>query len=137
MGAVAVTILIVGSFPGPTQAEPVSQLVYDNGNVVVNLLPTAASDCPLDWVCLWENPDFLGRMVQYRDCCPWYNLADVGLNNAASSWRNRKSVDAKVADFADGNGNRLCLNNGSQSSSMGAWDNQATSIKIFSGSGAC
>lgn len=100
--------------------------------------PLAASDCPVNYVCLWEHQDFNGQRVQYFSCCSWYNLADAGFNNIMSSWRNRKSVDAKVAENADGNGERLCLNDGGQNASVSAaWDNRASSIKIFSGSGAC
>lgn len=77
-------------------------------------------------------------MVAFSGCCTWINLADHGFNNRMTSWRNRKDVDAKVAKWADGNGDRLCLNNNSSNASVGsAWNNEATSIKIFSGSGAC
>lgn len=135
----AVTLLAVASFSAPSQAGPETRdrIVLQGGDVIVNLVPTAPSDCPIDWVCLWELSNYDGGMVQYRDCCSWYNLADVGFNNKASAWRNRKSVDAKVADNANGSGAILCLNSGSQAASMGSWDNEATSIKIFSSSSAC
>ena len=132
---VALSILAVGSSPGSSFAR--ERIVMHGGDVVVMRASLAPSDCPLDYVCLWENPDFIGGMVAYRDCCAWNNLANVGFNNVASSWRNRKGVDAKVANFADGNGALVCLNNGSQAGSMGGFDNQATSIKVFSSSGAC
>lgn len=116
---------------------PRDRILLQGGKVIVHLVPTAPSDCPVNWVCLWEHQNYTGQMVQYRDCCPWYNLGDVGFNNTMSSWRNRKTVDAKVADNTDGGGERLCLNDGAQSASVGSWDNRATSIKIFSSSGAC
>jgi hypothetical protein len=132
---VVLSVLGVALSVAPTHAS--DRIVREGGDVIRYLGPTAPGDCPLDYVCLWTNQDYLGSMVAYRDCCAWNNLAGVGFNNIASSWRNRKSVDAKVADNADGNGAILCLNDGSQAASMGSWDNQATSIKVFSGSGAC
>ena len=98
----------------------------------------AYGDCPADHVCLWEDRDYSGQMIVVFSCCDWRNLADVSFNNRMSSWRNRKGIDAKVADFSDGNGDRLCLNNNSSSAFVGsAWNDRATSIKIFSGAGAC
>jgi hypothetical protein len=132
---VALSILALASSVAPSHAS--DRVVREGDGVIRFLGPTAPSDCPFDYVCLWANPEYLGSMVAYRDCCAWNNLAGVGFNNAASAWRNRKSVDAKVADNADGNGAILCLNDGAQAATMGSWDNMATSIKIFSGSGAC
>jgi peptidase inhibitor family I36 len=133
----AVLLSMVAVVGSPARSHAGDRVVLHGGDVIVNFAPTAPSDCPLDWVCLWANQEYIGAMVQYRDCCNWNNLAAISFNNMASSWRNRKGVDAKIADNTDGNGAILCLNNGSQAGSMGSWDNQATSIKIFSGSGAC
>lgn len=135
----ALALLAIASSSAPSLAGPKGRdrVVTRGGDVILFPSMAAPSDCPADYVCVWANPDFIGSMVALRDCCNWYNLADWGFNNATSSWRNRKGVDAKIADYSDGNGNRLCLNNGSQSGSMGNWDNRATSLKIFSGSGAC
>ena len=133
----ALAFLAIASSPGPSLAGSKDRIVMQGGDVILFPSMAAPSDCPFDYVCLWANAEYIGGMVAFRECCNWANLADVNFNNVASSWRNRKSVDAKVADFQDGNGNRLCLNNGSQSGSMGAWENQATSLKIFSSSGAC
>lgn len=130
-------LVIAGSAPSQADWRQGDRVVLNGGETILYLVPTAPSDCPIDYVCLWANPEYLGSLVAFRDCCAWVNLADVGFNNSASSWRNRKAVDAKIADFQDGNGNRLCLNNGSQAATMGSWDNQATSIKVFSSSAAC
>lgn len=135
----AVAITAMAAWPAvPTRAggHASEGAVYGGDDPLV--VPLAASDCPVNYVCLWEHQDFVGTRVQYLSCCAWYNLADAGFNNTMSSWRNRKSVDAKVAENADGNGERLCLNDGGQNASVSAaWDNRASSIKIFSGSGAC
>jgi hypothetical protein len=106
--------------------------------VRVLLAPVAASDCPSGWVCLWQHPDFEGAMVMFHDCCAWENLADYGFNNMMSSWRNRKSVDAKVAELANGDGARLCLRSSSMDSRVGsAWNDTASSAKVFASDGAC
>ena len=142
-GRFFVLVLAVAFFTnGLSSALPANggsrdRIVMQAGDVILFPTMAAPSDCPSDYVCVWANPEFLGSMVALRDCCTWYNLAGWGFNNATSSWRNRKSVDAKIADFSDGNGDRLCLSNGGQSGSMGNWDNRATSLKIFSGPGAC
>lgn len=134
-------ILLVLAFTAMLLAWPATPLgagggALKGGDPVV--VPLAASDCPVNYVCLWEHQDFNGGRVQYLSCCAWYNLGDVGFNNTMSSWRNRKTVDAKVAEGANGNGERLCLNDGGQNASVSAaWDNVASSIKIFSSSGAC
>ena len=120
------------------RAQTTDRIALPGGAGFLQVAPTAPSDCPLNYVCLWEHQDFTGAMVAYSDCCSWYNLGDAGFNNRMSSWRNRKTVDAKVADFADGNGDRLCLNDGGQNASVSvAWNDAATSIKIFSSAGAC
>lgn len=135
----ALALLAIASSAGTSLAGSPKRdrVVMQGGDLILFPAMAAPSDCPVDYVCLWANPEFIGGMVAFRDCCPWYNLADSGFNNVASSWRNRKSVDARIADFQDGNGNRLCLNSGSQAGSMSGWDNQATSLKIYSSSAAC
>jgi hypothetical protein len=109
-----------------------SQIVYENGTVVVTPEPHAGFDsCPSGFVCLFANANWGGNMVQFSSCCAWRNLSDFGFNNIASSWRNRKTVDAQIADGAGGGTPRLCLNNGSYASSMpGGWDNTASSIRV-------
>jgi hypothetical protein len=102
------------------------------------LQPAGASECPSGWVCVWEDANFNGRMAMFHDCCAWNNLADNDLNNAVSSWRNRKAVDAKMATLADGEGDRLCLRSSSQDGSLGpTWNDTGSSLKVFAGDGAC
>jgi Peptidase inhibitor family I36 len=106
--------------------------------VRVALEPALASECPSGWVCVWEHADFEGQMVMFHDCCAWYDLADYGINNAVSSWRNRKSVDAKLATLANGDGDRLCLRSSSMDSALGpAWNDAGSSVKVFASDGAC
>jgi hypothetical protein len=110
------------------------RIVYEGGAVVV--VPAGAGtesfdSCPSGKMCLFEDATWSGTMVQFSTCCAWQNLSNYGFNNIASSWRNRLSVDAQIADGAGGGTPRLCLNNGSYASSMpGGWDNTASSIRV-------
>lgn len=108
------------------------RIVYEGGNVVV--VPAAADvfdSCPSGWVCLFANTNWLGDMIQISSCCAWDNLSAYGFDNSASSWRNRKNVDAQIATGSGGGGSKLCLNNNDYSSSMPAgWDNVASSIRV-------
>jgi hypothetical protein len=95
-------------------------------------------DCPPGYVCLWRDADFQGAMLRSNDCCSWINLAPYGFNNVVSSWRNRRSNDAKLAEFANGDGAKLCLNNNSSDNYVGsAWNDRASSLKLFNDSAQC
>ncbi len=123
--------------PGGTIID--GHIVYEGGSVVVS--PAAAEafgDCPNGKVCLFANTNWQGAMVAFSSCCAWNNLSAYGFNNTASSWRNRLSVDAQIAMDASGGGTKLCLNNGSYSSSMpSGWDNTASSIRVRDASSYC
>jgi hypothetical protein len=108
------------------------QIVYEGGAVVV--VPAAAESfdsCPDGKVCLFQNANWSGAMIQFTSCCAWENLSAYGFNNIASSWRNRKNVDAQIADGTGGASPRLCLNDNDFAGSMPAgWDNVASSIRV-------
>jgi hypothetical protein len=108
------------------------RIVYEGGAVVVVPAVAAAfDDCPNGSVCLFQNAGWGGLMITFNSCCDWDNLGPFGLNNAASSWRNRMSVDAQLAKDNGGGGAKLCLNNNSSASSMPAgWDDAASSIRV-------
>ena len=134
--AVLSSVVIVAGGGAATAERTVARLA--GGSIVVRSAPASISDCPSGFVCLWEHINFEGRMVGYSTCSTWFNLADITFNNLASSWRNRKSVDAVIADGANGNGDRLCLDNNSYSSSMPAgWNDQASSIRIRDDANHC
>lgn len=108
------------------------RIVYEGGKVVV--VPAAGESfdsCPTGNVCLFFDSNWQGDMVLFSSCCAWNNLSNYGFNNSASSWRNRKNVDAQLAMDAGGGGSKLCLNNNDYSSTMpGGWDNSASSIRV-------
>ncbi|MGH3690499.1 MAG: peptidase inhibitor family I36 protein [Microbacterium sp.] len=115
------------------------RIVYDHGSVIVSPAVVASfHDCPSGYVCLFAGTNWQGDMVQFNSCCSWNNLSAYGFNNTASSWRNRLSVDAQLAMDPGGAGTKLCLNNGSYSSSMpGGWDNVASSIRVRDAGSYC
>lgn len=115
------------------------RVIYEGGSVVLVPAPPGAFDsCPSGWVCLFEDANWQGNMLQFNSCCAWNNLSAFGFDNIASSWRNRMSVDAQIAKNAGGGGVILCLNNGASSSSMPAgWDNNASSIRGRNSSTVC
>jgi hypothetical protein len=108
------------------------RILYEGGTVIV--VPAAAESfdsCPSGWVCLFASTSWQGSMIQFSSCCSWDNLSGYGFNNIASSWRNRKNVDAQIAIDAGGGGSKLCLNNNDSAGSMPAgWDDVASSIRV-------
>lgn len=108
------------------------RIVYKGGEVVV--VPSGGESfdtCPSGNVCLFAETSWQGDMIQLSSCCAWNNLSAFGFDNLASSWRNRKNVDAQIATGSGGGGSRLCLNNNDYSSTMpGGWDNVASSIRV-------
>lgn len=129
-------IVAVAIHPGTPRQVPPPPI---SGGAPAWVLASADfTDCPAGWVCLWEHSNYSGQMVAFSECCSWKNLSDVSFNNVMSSWRNRKAVDAKIADFAGGDGDRLCLNSWSSDGWIGAtWNDRASSIKVFSSDTAC
>ena len=117
------------------------RIVYEEADVVV--VPAGVGiegfdSCPSGSLCLFENTNWQGSMMQLSACCAWHNLADFGFNNVASSWRNRKNVDGQIAMGAGGGGTRLCLNNNSYASSMpSGWNDTASSIRVRDASTYC
>ncbi|GGJ80050.1 hypothetical protein GCM10010123_07410 [Pilimelia anulata] len=51
--------------------------------------PTAFEDCPKDWLCIWDTPNFNGRMAKVQDDTP-VELDSLGLRNNVGSWANRQ-----------------------------------------------
>jgi hypothetical protein len=83
-------------------------------------------------LCLYVNEGYGGMLVQFNDCCPWENLSDYSINNAVSSWRNRRANDARLAAAVDGGGDKICLAAESASPEMPAgWENLASSARLL------
>ena len=117
------------------------RIVYEGGDVIVTPAGVGGESfesCPNGYVCLFEDVNWEGTMIMFNSCCAWNNLSAYGFDNVASSWRNRKNVDAEIATLSGGGGSRLCLNNNSYSSSMpGGWDNAASSLRVRNAATYC
>ncbi len=121
--------------------------------LVATVAPVLAEDessgCLSGYACLFENRDFNhgndGRVLQFRQCnitgdsnCDWQNLANYGFNDQMSSWRNKKSADAKWDWHSDGSGTDRCMDSLSRSSYVGDGDNdEASAIKVFDRDNVC
>jgi hypothetical protein len=90
----------------------------------------AYDDCPHGWVCLWNEKDFAGRMWQFQEVTShWQRLVNWDANNKASSWRNRRNHDTRIAKDTSGGRVMRCLESHSQSSGFGSvMNNQADEI---------
>lgn len=133
---------IEAAFPSglPAGATAVDEdtVSFDGGNVLLQLGPTAFDDCPQYWLCLWQDSNYSGRMLQFYDVTSyWQNLTDYGFNDAMSSWRNRKLRDAKWSYDTNGGGTQRCMESGSSASGLGGDNDEASAIRIFDSDTIC
>ncbi|HEV8564338.1 MAG TPA: peptidase inhibitor family I36 protein [Actinomycetota bacterium] len=137
--------------PGATVVDE-DTVVFSGNSAILDLATDAPTDgvCPSGYVCLWENASYEGIRLMFSLCdvdgdgtCDWVNLGPLGFNDTMTSWKNRKSVDAKWAWDANGGGTVRCMNAGSQNPELadniwGTGDNdEASSVKIFKSSTQC
>lgn len=128
---------VEGAFPSglPRGAVAIDEdtVSFDNGDVILELSGTKGySDCPSGWLCLWQDRDYAGRMLQFRSTGSWQNLTDYGFNDEMSSWRNRRSADSKWAWHIDGGGTIRCMDSFSSTSYVGSGDNdEASSVRNY------
>ena len=147
---------IARSFPGglPPGAAIVDAdtLSFAGGTVTLDLVPSAPTDgvCPSGSVCLWVDANYTGQRLTLSACdvdgdgtCDWVNLGPFNFNDVMTSWKNRKTVDAKWAWDANGGGTVRCMNAGAQNPQLpdnifGTGDNdEASSVKIFKSDTVC
>jgi hypothetical protein len=126
---------------------------FGYGAIVLDLAgPGSLTDgaCSAGFVCLWEDANYAGFRVILSLCdedgdgtCDWVNLGPLAFNDMMTSWKNRKSVDAKWAWDSNGGGTVRCMNAGSQNPELadniwGTGDNdEASSVKIFKSGTQC
>ena len=79
------------------------QVSWRGGDVVMTFADQAGvtSTCSSGWSCLYEHRDFLGRMLQFRDCGYTQSLGAYGFANMTTSWNNRRSRAAIVRNSGD------------------------------------
>ena len=91
------------------------------------------SDCPDNMFCIFGERDYGILLSASSGTSDWINLGP-GVNEAMSSWRNRRSGDVKWAYGTGGSGTVRCADSNSSLAFVGATDNnQASSIRLFSG----
>ena len=136
--------------PGATP-EDGDSVSFAGGSIVLDLVDAPTDGvCPSGFVCLWEDANYEGARLIFSLCdvdgdgtCDWVNLGPLGYNDTMTSWKNRKSVDAKWAWDSGGGGTVRCMNSGSQNPELqdniwGTGDNdEASSVKIFKTSTQC
>jgi len=160
----ALTLMAWGT-PGPATAEPTPSPTPDSGTtidqvfpnglpagavaidastvsfdspVILHLAPLALSDCPSGWLCLWQDSQFSGRMLQFQSTGTWQNLTNYGFNDLMSSWANKRVYDSLWAYDANGGSTVRCMDSLSSSSYVGNTDNdKASSIKNLTTDGRC
>lgn len=137
--------------PGAT-LEDHDTVSFAGGSIMLDVVPGAPTDgaCAAGLVCLWEDANYEGDRVTFASCdvdgdgtCDWANLGPYTFNDKMTSWKNRKSVDAKWAWDNNGGGTVRCMNAGSQNPELadniwGTGDNdEASSVKIFKSDTQC
>lgn len=136
-GATVSDLFPAGLPAGAVQVDA-DTIAFDEGAVLLNLGPTALGDCPSNWVCLWQDSQYSGQMVQFQQCCQWQNLADYGFANRMSSWANNRDFDARWAFLPNGGGTVRCMDSHSSVSYVtDPYNDEAESIRILDTDTAC
>jgi Peptidase inhibitor family I36 len=145
------TVFPRGLPPGAT-LEDDDTVSFAGGSILLDVVPGAPTDgvCASGLVCLWEDANYTGLRLTLAVCdvdgdgtCDWVNLGPLLFNDKMTSWKNRKSVDAKWAWDINGGGTVRCMNAGSQNPELadnilGTGDNdEASSVKIFKSATQC
>jgi len=99
--------------------------------------PASFNECPDGWVCLWEDKEYSGRMLEFQSRGFWQNLTDYGFNDKTTAWRNRTNDDAKLAQDINGGGGQICLQPNSSNSLLTGFNDLASSIIIFKTATVC
>lgn len=119
-----------------TNAKGATVTTYSDGS---KLFETASfSECPDGWVCLWEDKEYSGRMLQFQTRGEWQSLLNPwNFNDKTTAWRNRTNDDAKLAQNVDGSGTWICLQPNSSNSQLTGFNDEASAIKIFKTATVC
>ncbi|HEU0088878.1 MAG TPA: peptidase inhibitor family I36 protein [Pseudonocardiaceae bacterium] len=88
--------------------------------------------CPDGWLCLYEHPQFNrdadGRMLKFQDDY-WQRLREWGFDEQTSSARNRLPRDSCLSRQWPADAARLTLAAGSDTATLGTWNDQASGVK--------
>ena len=111
--------------------------VYDGGSVIVTPVDDATFGaaakpdlpCTNGYLCLYRDTYWHGDRWQFRDHY-WQDLNPYGASDQVSSWRNYESRTAYLGwnSIAQGIGSKLALSAHAQGSSIGSWNDKASSV---------
>jgi len=88
----------------------------------------AVGNCDRGSYCLFMRKNYEGNAIVSDTCCVWLNLHGKYDNNVSSA-KNRTEARLFLASGRDGTGRRICLNPFSNTSSLGGFNNRASSFK--------
>lgn len=71
--------------PGEKQARAVNEGVS----------PLGSPNCSYTYTCLYENQNFDGRRLSWRDCA-FHDLSDFGFSDKTTSWHNNQTTGTKT-----------------------------------------
>jgi hypothetical protein len=100
------------------------------------LAPSAVadrSDCPAQYLCLWDGPTYGGARAQFHDN-GWQNLTDWGFNDITSSVFNNTNRWATIAEHINGGGMKTCFSPGEyrtfNTGGFPSWDGIASPVNL-------
>jgi hypothetical protein len=94
--------------------------------------------CTAGYTCLYENINYGGRRLQWRDRNQLINLVNYEFDNKMSSWRNNNNVDARWYYGVNGTDTSRCMNAGKSDGVVGWIDNdEASSLRIYNSTTGC
>lgn len=114
----------------PGYVKQGNDYLYEGGNVIVTpAYSTMSLPCPDAHVCLYRDTDWKGTRWIFKDH-KWQNLRTYGASDEVSSWSNHKNRAAVLGWDSKEQGKKpyLDLPAHAHASSMGGWDNEASSV---------
>jgi Peptidase inhibitor family I36 len=131
-GVATTTMAITLVLPaGIAQAAPAPDTQVNRSSAYSSAL--ASTDCPSGWLCLYQDANFRGRMLKFRDN-HWQQLSSFGSNDKTSSWVNHLGRYVCLSWNWPPGGRRVSLPPG-ESAHMGSWNDKASGVKA--GPGDC
>ncbi|WP_030609678.1 peptidase inhibitor family I36 protein [Streptomyces sclerotialus] len=88
---------------------------------------TVKASCPSGALCLWQDSDFRGRRLVFRDTGYWQYLNRYGFSHSVSSYWNRRGDDAA---FLSHSGRKICIDGSERNGRMGGWNDQVKAVYL-------
>lgn len=119
-----------------------NEIVWDDGAVMASIEPMAYEDCASGYVCFWADKSYTGRRLQFQDVGLRSDMRDYSFNDQMSSWRSRRSLDARWYYDYSGSGTSRCMESGASNSDVGSgafnFDNdEMSSFRIYNADNKC